>query len=107
MSLPQSSGVSLLRVFFHFYLLLFSLLLYLYKYKNNQPEPIYQKIMTRLPEEYRSDLFQLRERWQRQGLSAKEIKYQTYKHLIHSILGLIQVKIQNFFLFQYSSNKDN
>ncbi len=75
--------------------------------QDNQPEPIYQKIVTRLPEDYRSDLFQLRERWQKKGLSPKEIKYLTYKHLIHIIFGLIQVKIQNFLLFRYSSNKDN
>lgn len=75
--------------------------------KNNQPEPSYQKIIARLPEEYRSDFFQLRKRWQKKGLSVKEIKYLTYKHLIHIILGLIQIKIQNILLFRYSSNKDN
>ncbi len=75
--------------------------------KINKSEPIYQKITARLPEEYRSDLFQLRERWQKKGLSAKDIEYLTYKYLIDIIWALIQVKIQNLSLFRYSRNKDN
>ncbi|MGK7953899.1 MAG: hypothetical protein AB4063_01315 [Crocosphaera sp.] len=74
--------------------------------QDNPPELIYQKITAKLPEDYQSNLSTLRERWRKKGLSAKEINNLTYKYLIDTILGLIKVKIQNFFLFRYSRNKD-
>lgn len=59
-----------------------------------------------LSEEWQADLNTLRQRWIKKGLSSKEIRFLTDKHLFHAILGSIIVKIENYWLPKHKSEQE-
>lgn len=69
-------------------------------------EPIADKLIFLLPEDYQGELQALRERWMKRNYPPREIRRLTYKHLFHSYWGLIQSKFENLRLPKHNTGKE-
>ncbi len=69
-------------------------------------DPIIEKMLSTLPEEWQADLKILQERWMKQSYSCKNIRFLTIKHIFHMGLGYIQIQLENIWLPNDASTKE-